>query len=618
MKTAEVALNSRAHSAAHLLLLFACAFSLPAQTPTQASAPATPAPAAASDALTIPVGERLVLELQDSLNTGSNLKGDHVHFETFREIVVGYQVAIPPGSHVRATLTEVRKAGRAGRAGQMRLHFEEIILPDGTTLPLEASILQAGFILVEKDKGGVRVKGEGGTSKRDALTVAMGAGQGALIGVSVAGKKGAAYGGAIGAGIGLMEILLRRGPELDLPRGMFFEVELTRALDVPLASVARFPPTPPPGTPPPADQNPAAGFNFPEESERAAAEAPVPDFPREGAEEETTAGAATPPPAPGPGAPAEVPPPVAPPLDPAGGGPAADYTLKVDVRLVMVEAVARDRGGRVLEDLKREDFKLYEDAVEQSIRHFSRDELPLAVALVVDRSGSVAPYMNELRRAAYETLSQLKRGDEVALFSFASEVERLEELTTDRRRIAERIARIEAGGGTNITDALAAAAQYLALAAPERRRSIILISDNQETVRGQTSQSRLVRLALEAEVVIYSIKTPGEPTPLTMRLPTWMSGMSSVRAIVRDTGGEIIDVERVGSLQAALATVISRLKTRYTLGYQSTNKAADGAFRRIVVVLTERFGRPDSDYNVYARRGYYAPTERVAAQPAEK
>ena len=86
---------------------------------------------------------------------------------------------------------------------------------------------------------------------------------------------------------------------------------------------------------------------------------------------------------------------------------------------------------------------------------------PLAVALVVDSSGSVRPYMNELRRAAYETLSQLKRGDQVALFAFASEVERMEGLTTDRRRIAERIAEIRPGGGTNIVDALFDAAYYL-------------------------------------------------------------------------------------------------------------------------------------------------------------
>jgi hypothetical protein len=124
-------------------------------------------------------------------------------------------------------------------------------------------------------------------------------------------------------------------------------------------------------------------------------------------------------------------------------------------------------------------------------------------------------------------------------------------------------------------------------------------------------------MALESETVVYSIKTPGESTPLTMRLPTWMSGMGSVRKVTRETGGEIIDVRRVGSLQAALAAVISRLKLRYTLGYHSTNKVRDGAFRKIDVRLVDRFGRDDLDYSVHARRGYYAPSEIVAAQKSE-
>ncbi|MFB3153390.1 MAG: VWA domain-containing protein [Candidatus Acidiferrales bacterium] len=299
--------------------------------------------------------------------------------------------------------------------------------------------------------------------------------------------------------------------------------------------------------------------------------------------------------------------------DPNLGDPDG-YKLKVDVRLVMLDAVVRGRSGRPLDNLTREDFRLFEDGVEQRIRHFSRDELPLAVALVVDRSSSVAPYMRELRLAGYQTLSQLKRRDQVALFAFASNVRRLEDLTSDRQRIADRIARIRPGGGTNIIDALFDATYYLSAAAPDRRKAIILISDNQATTKAQTSQGQIIRMALESETVVYSIKTPGERTPLTMRLPTWLGEAGSVHKITGETGGEVIDIRRARSLQAALAAVISRLKLRYTLGYQSANKTHDGAFRKIDVRLTHRFGQPDRDYSVHARHGYYGPTETVASK----
>jgi VWFA-related protein len=285
---------------------------------------------------------------------------------------------------------------------------------------------------------------------------------------------------------------------------------------------------------------------------------------------------------------------------------------------VMVDAMVRDRAGRPMDNLKQEDFRISEDGVEQKITSFSRDQLPLAVALVVDRSGSVAPFMNELRHAAYQALSQLKQGDQVALFAFAADVQRLEDLTPDRQRIADRIAQIHAGGGTNITDALFDAIYYLSAAAHDRRRAVILVSDNEATVRGRASQNELIRMAMESETVVYSIKTPGESMPITMRIPDLLGGKGSVSKVTRETGGEIINVQRTGSLNAALADVVSRLKLRYTLGYNSTNLARDGSFRKIDVRLTDPYGRSEADYSVYARRGYYAPTERVARQAKDQ
>ena len=115
------------------------------------------------------------------------------------------------------------------------------------------------------------------------------------------------------------------------------------------------------------------------------------------------------------------------------------FTLKVDVNMVVVEATVRDDKGRIVDDLKGENFHVFEDGVEQKITYFSRDELPLAVALVVDGSGSILPMLGELHRAAYDTLSQLKPEDQVALYAFAVHPERLVDLTTDRRSIAQSL-----------------------------------------------------------------------------------------------------------------------------------------------------------------------------------
>jgi len=292
----------------------------------------------------------------------------------------------------------------------------------------------------------------------------------------------------------------------------------------------------------------------------------------------------------------------------------------VDVNLVVVEATVRDERGQVVDNLKRENFRIYEDGVEQQIVQFSRDELPLAVALVLDRSGSMGPVLRQVRDAAYDTLSQLKPNDEVALFAFASSSKRLEDLTTDRQRIADDIAGIYAGGGTNITDALFDAALYLGRAAPNRRHVVILVSDNDATVQGFASEKDVIRMALETETSIYSIKVKAggasRALNLPLALPNALPGTGSVPKMARETGGEVIDTHTSGSVQSAMATVIARLKQRYTLGYSSTNRQRDGSFRQIDVRVADGSTSTSVKYTVYARRGYYAPAERAAAPAA--
>ncbi len=224
---------------------------------------------------------------------------------------------------------------------------------------------------------------------------------------------------------------------------------------------------------------------------------------------------------------------------------------------------------------------------------------------MIDRSGSVTPYISELRRIAENALAQLKPEDEVALFSFAADVDRVVDLTSDRRQIAHGIARVRSGGGTNIIDALYAAVTYLAKAAPDRRHAVILISDNQATVHPENSEAETIRKAIESETVVYSIKTAGRSAPLTLSLPSALLGAGPVGKVTQETGGEIIDATNVAALDAALGGVIARLRMRYSLGYAAP-ASGQGAFHSIAVRLADRFGKPETDYHVHARRGYYA------------
>jgi len=285
------------------------------------------------------------------------------------------------------------------------------------------------------------------------------------------------------------------------------------------------------------------------------------------------------------------------------------YKLKADVDLVLVEATVRDQEGGIVNSLNRESFHVYENGLEQQISYFSRDQLPLAIALVLDCSGSMDPVLRQLHRVAFDTLSSLKPDDQVALFDFAARAEMLVGLTRNRQRIADAIDTIHAAGGTVIPDALYEAAVYLAHAAPDRRHAVILVSDNENTLKGYCDEKRVIREALESETVIYSIRVEEGSHPHSMYVLLPIFRDVSVPKITHETGGEVIDARKIESIRSAMATAISRLKQRYSLGYYSTNRRHDGAFREIEIRIADTSNNPQRKYTVYARRGYYASTE---------
>jgi Ca-activated chloride channel family protein len=553
----------------------------------------------AGGTVSVQSGQKFILQLETDLHTRTTKKGDRVEFSTAADVLVDNQVVIPNKSWVRATVTKAKRAGRLAGRAEIQLRFDEIKLADGTVAPLHASITRVGYDPVSPANGGdPSLKGESGKGG-SVGTVAKAGAQGAIIGVLSAGPRGAIYGSAAGAAIAAAGIIFRRGPDLDLPRNTMFEAKFDQPLNV--SASALLPPSPPaPSTPAEATAVVAKVEEQispprPRLVKTERVEEPPVENPPTSKPPDTPPAAAPPPPASQPGEP-----------QPTNAG---GLKLSVNVRMVLVDAVVKDRGGRNMDNLTRDDFQIYQDGVKQEVQSFSRDELPIAVALVIDRSGSEAPYISELRRIANRTLQELKPGDQVALFSFAADVQRIEDLTTDRQRIADGLTRIRAGGGTDIIDALYEAAIYLKKAAPDMRHAIILISDNQETVRPRVSEAETIKVAMESETVVYSIKTVGENRLLALQLPSLLGGAGSVSKVTQETGGEIIDVANAASLNAAMGNVISRLRMRYSLGYYAPN-SGQGAFHSIVVRLDDRLGKPGHDYFIHARRGYYSTADR--------
>jgi VWFA-related protein len=282
--------------------------------------------------------------------------------------------------------------------------------------------------------------------------------------------------------------------------------------------------------------------------------------------------------------------------------------IRKEVRLVLVEASVKDKGGKAMKVLKQEDFLLFEDGAPQEIAHFSQDQLPLAVAMVVDLSGSIQPFLRPLRYASMAALKALKKEDEVALFTFTSNVDKRVDLTRDKLAVSDQIEFFEAGGSTNINDGVYEAAKYLLEKAPAARRVIVLVSDNVPTMGG-VSPGDVMNEALEADAAVYSLKVPGRNSVGSKVLGAGR-GLVNVSKLTEETGGEIFDVEKEGSLYLAFAALIERLKTRYTLGFYPAGIAAtDKKLRKLEIKLHPSFGVKGKDYSVVAKRGYFPATK---------
>ncbi|MGH9702055.1 MAG: VWA domain-containing protein [Candidatus Acidiferrales bacterium] len=280
--------------------------------------------------------------------------------------------------------------------------------------------------------------------------------------------------------------------------------------------------------------------------------------------------------------------------------------IHVDVNLVLVEATVKNKAGQVIDGLGMKDFEVGEDGVAQTVTHFSRDQLPLAVALVVDLSSSIEPFLRPLRYATQTALRTLKQEDQVSLFTFTSQAERKVNLTHDKRAVSDQIEFFSAGGSTNINGAIYEAAQYLREDAPaSARRVIILVSDNVPTDAGGFSPQEVEDAVLEADSAVYGLKIPGQ-NPFGARMAAKMGGKVNVSKLTADTGGEIFDVEKEGSLYIAFQALIQRLKTRYTLGYTPANPARGGSFHKLEVRLTANHGELGKDYTIASKRGYYS------------
>jgi VWFA-related protein len=298
-----------------------------------------------------------------------------------------------------------------------------------------------------------------------------------------------------------------------------------------------------------------------------------------------------------------------------------EEVVKTDVDLVVLDAlVLQKRTGRVVGDLKREDFTLAEDGVPQQITHFSQNSLPLSVVLLIDRGGCLDPFSESVKRAASEAVARLKPADEVAVMAYHDTVDLVEEFTRDRRAIADALERVpghEERAQHCLDRAFYEAARYMVRAGnPVGRRVIVVITavTSAFACAGGPSVGEAKREVYESGSVVCGLipRSPEQRAESGMfRAMTGIGGVFGVKSLnIKDladeTGGEVLD-DKPEHLDRTFDTLVEHLRTRYQLAYVPTNRKHDGAVRKLKLTLRPAAEKPHGKLAVKSRRSYVAP-----------
>ncbi|HKY06031.1 MAG TPA: VWA domain-containing protein [Blastocatellia bacterium] len=308
--------------------------------------------------------------------------------------------------------------------------------------------------------------------------------------------------------------------------------------------------------------------------------------------------------------------------------PRKDENLKLQVDLVMMDAqVLEQKTARVVGNLKKEDFVLYEDGIKQEITHFSQNTLPLSVILLVDRGGCLDPFNEEVHKATMEAVNRLKPEDEVAVMTFGHSVELVQSFRTYKRSIAEALKRVpaheeEAPHCFNL--AFYEAAQYMRRASnPDGRRVIIMITALTRSFDCPGASSEEVRNAVfESGSVVCGLI----PASAGQRIENGVMGglasiagvfkarTSSLKSLAEETGGEVISAKSQ-NIDLAFRDLVDHLRTRYNIGFVASDQKRDGRFHKLKLEIAPATLKRDGKLVVKTRRGYIAG--RAAADAVE-
>lgn len=278
--------------------------------------------------------------------------------------------------------------------------------------------------------------------------------------------------------------------------------------------------------------------------------------------------------------------------------------IQVNVDRVIVPITVTDSYDRIVTGLDKNNFEVFDDKVRQKILSFSTEDAPIAVGMIFDTSGSMSDKIEKSKEAALQFFKTSNPQDQFMLIAFSNRPYLVSSLTDNYENILDRLLFVKSGGKTALLDAI-----YLGLhemkKADTNRKALLVISDGGDNHSRYTARD-IKEAVKESDVQIYCIGI-FEPLASRMRTPEEAAGPSLLSELAHVSGGRMFSVEDADELPDIAEKISIELRNQYVISYKPSNLVRDGRWRRIKVKLHPPRGLPPLE--VYARTGYYAPTQ---------
>lgn len=278
--------------------------------------------------------------------------------------------------------------------------------------------------------------------------------------------------------------------------------------------------------------------------------------------------------------------------------------IRIDTNLVLIPVTVTTPLNQFVTGMEKENFRVFEDKVEQEISYFASFDAPLSVGLVFDASGSMGNKLSKSRQAAAQFFKTANPDDEFFLIQFNDRPQMVVPFTQNTEEIQSRLTFTQAKGRTALLDGIYQALQELKKGR-NPRKALLIISDGGDNSSRYT-ENEVRNLLKEADAQMYAIGI-FEPIGSRGRTAEELSGPGLLSELAEMTGGRHFPVDNLNDLPDIAAKIGIELRNQYVLGYTSKNLNRDGKYRRVTVKLNQPRGLPP--LRALHRQGYYAPNQ---------